>query len=97
MAKRTRRRIEGTMKAKYWTVPELSKRWATQGGPLPHSTIYNWIRKGKLKASKLGGKTVVTADQLLAFERPDEVIETERRRVAVHSTDAAALADKFGY
>jgi uncharacterized protein YcaQ len=85
------------MKAKYWTVGELAERWATQSGPMPTTTIYNWIHQGKLKRTKLGGKVVVTAEDLFAFEHPGEVLETAKRRAAVHSADAKALADKYGY
>jgi hypothetical protein len=84
-------------KPRYWTIGELSKRWATQSGPLPITTNYNWIRNGKLKATKLGGKTVFTAEAVHKFENPSES-ETPNRLAAVdRSMDAKTLADKLGY
>lgn len=82
---------------RFWTVRQLAARWADQDGPMPRTTIYSWIHEGKLKATKLGGKTLVSAEQLEAFEDPAGTVEKLKRRVAVHTANGAALADKYGF
>lgn len=82
---------------RYWTVKQLCQRWATQDGPLPRTTVYSWIQGGKLKATKLGGKTLVSAEQLEAFEDPAGFIEKMKKRTAVLTASGSALADKYGY
>jgi excisionase family DNA binding protein len=82
---------------RFWTVKQLCQRWADQDGPLPRTTVYSWIQSGKLKATKLGGKTLVSAEQLEAFEDPAGSLERLKKRVAVQTGNGSALADKYGY
>jgi len=44
---------------KYVTIPEASERLR-----VVDATIYNWINAGKLKAKKIGGRTLISIDEI---------------------------------
>ena len=50
--------------SKFYTVEELAARWNVST-----ATIYQWIRKGQLKAVKLGSLVRVREEIVLEFEQ----------------------------
>lgn len=74
--------------ARLHDIATIARRWATEAGPFPESTIRAMIADGRLPGKKYGRRWMVRDDDLLAFEAGD----VTGRRQPQPQPDQAAVA-----
>lgn len=60
--------------SKLFTCPEIAERYGVEV-----ITVWDWIRKKKLPAMKIGKQYRITEDDLVAFERNAKTIKEEKK------------------